>query len=145
VAPAVPSGTPSFTSSGTAVSDNTSVASGSGRATNDSVASGRGIADRDSVASGDAVARNGSVASGCSTAIDDSTASGADCAPVRVVTVATPGGTTPGAGTAARTATTGQLARTGADLDALAASAAASVVMGGVFLALGRRRKPVSA
>ncbi|HET7718527.1 MAG TPA: hypothetical protein VFK43_01080, partial [Acidimicrobiales bacterium] len=98
-----------------------------------------GIAEDHSVASGDAVARRGSVASGCSTAIDGSTASGA-CAPVP------PARVTPGpAGTAARTATTGQLARTGADLDALAASAAASVVMGGVFLALGRRRKPVSA
>ncbi len=32
----------------------------------------------------------------------------------------------------------------GADLDGLAAAAAASTVLGGVFLALGRRRKPIS-
>jgi hypothetical protein len=127
------------TVSGGARATNDSVASGTCVATNDSVCSGSGSARNDSTSSGDAVAVDGSVASGCSTAVDDSTASGADCAPVRVTTVVPPGA--PG-GTAARTATTGQLARTGADLDALAASAAASVVMGGVFLALGRRRKP---
>ena len=114
--------------------------SGGARATNNSVASGSGLADDNSVSSGSAVARRGSVASGCATAIDDSTASGANCAPVTTVVTPGPGG---GAGgTAAGGAASGQLARTGADLDALAASAAASVVMGGVFLALGRRRKP---
>ena len=130
--------------SGGALATNDSVASGTCVATNDSVCSGSGSARNDSTSSGEAVAIDGSVASGCSTAIDDSTASGADCAPVRVTTAVTPGPGGGGAGTAARTATTGQLARTGADLDALAASAAASVVMGGVFLALGRRRKPAA-
>ena len=118
--------------------------SGGARATNHSVASGRALADDHSTASGDAVARRGSVASGCSTAVDDSTASGADCAPVRVTTVVTPGPGGPGTGTAAGSAASGQLARTGADLDGLAASAAASLIMGGVFLALGRRRKPTA-
>ncbi len=112
------------------------------------MASGRGIADRDSVASGDAVARDGSVASGCSTAIDDSTASGGPCAPatpprVTPPTTTPPGTTTPGS--AARTATTGQLARTGGELDGLTTVAFASTALGGVFLALGRRRKPVDA
>jgi hypothetical protein len=37
------------------------------------------------------------------------------------------------------------LARTGADLDGLGAVAFASTALGGVFLALGRRRKPVNA
>ena len=105
------------------------------------MASGRALADDHSTASGDAVARRGSVASGCSTAIDDSTASGALCAPVPPARV-TPG--PGGAGPAAGRATTGQLARTGADLDALAASGALAGLMGGVFLALGRRRKPVA-
>jgi hypothetical protein len=96
------------------------------------------------------VARNGSVASGCSTAIDDSTASGGVCAPTPAarVTTPTPTATVPGGGgattTAARSATTGQLARTGADLDGMTAVAIASTALGGVFLALGRRRRPLS-
>ena len=104
--------------------------------------------------SGGALASNDSVASGCSTAIDDSTASGADCVPLRVVTTVPPG--TPGGGgaattgggaattAAARAATTAQLARTGSDLDGLAAAAGLSTALGGVFLALGRRRKPTA-
>jgi hypothetical protein len=101
------------------------------------------------VASGDAVARDGSVASGCSTAIDDSTASGGPCAPAtapRPPTAGVPGGGGTGTGTtAARAATTGQLARTGAGVEGLGAMAVASTALGGVFLALGRRRKPVDA
>jgi len=56
------------------------------------------------------------------------------------------GGTGTAAGTLTPTAATAvaTLARTGADLDAMGA-AAASLVMGGVFLALGRRRKPAGA
>jgi len=58
--------------SGTALADNTSVASGSAKAFDHSVASGN------------AVAKHGSTASGCSVAIDKSTASGADCPPPKV-------------------------------------------------------------
>jgi LPXTG-motif cell wall-anchored protein len=47
-----------------------------------------------------------------------------------------------GAGTAAGSAASGQLARTGADTGSLAAAAGLTTVLGGVFLALGRRRKP---
>src|SRR5207248_11380697 len=66
--PPFPAGRQSPTSSGTAQSDDTSVASGSG------------LALDNSVASGNAVAMHGSVASGCSVALDTSTASGG-CAP----------------------------------------------------------------
>jgi hypothetical protein len=85
------------------------------------------------------VARRGSVASGCATAVDDATASGANCVPTTIVT---PGGGG-GGGTAAGGAGTGTLARTGGDLDGLAAVAVASTALGGVFLALGRRRRPL--
>jgi LPXTG-motif cell wall-anchored protein len=47
--------------------------------------------------------------------------------------------------TAAGGAASGQLARTGADLDAMALAAAATTALGGVFLALGRRRRPLGA
>ena len=39
-------------------------------------------------------------------------------------------------------AASGQLARTGADVDTMAAAAGLSTALGGVFLALGRRRRP---
>ena len=91
--------------------------------------------------SGGALATNGSVASGCATAVDDSTASGANCAPVSLAVP--PGGGGAGGGSAAGGASTGQLARTGTDLDAMALAAAATTALGGVFLALGRRRKPL--
>ena len=135
----------SFTASGTARADRTSVASGTAVATDHSVASGSSRADDHSVASGRALALRGSVASGCSTAIDGSTASGA-CAPGgagRLVVTAKPGaGTGAGAGTATGRAASGQLARTGTDVDGLAAAAVLSTALGGVFLALGRRRSP---
>ena len=86
-----------------------------------------------------------SSASGCSTALVASTASGA-CAPTaaaRVTTVVpvTAGAARPGsaAATAGGAAT---LARTGADTRGLATTGALSGVLGGVLLALGRRRKP---
>jgi len=66
-----PGGPVNPTASGTARSDDTSVASGSG------------LALDNSVASGDAVALHGSVASGCSVAIDKSTASGGTCKPAK--------------------------------------------------------------
>jgi len=85
------------------------------------------------------------VASGCATALNASTASGAPCPPVGALVVVPGTGTTGGGGTAAGGAAVATLARTGADLDAMGAAAAASLVMGGVFLALGRRRKPAGA
>jgi LPXTG-motif cell wall-anchored protein len=79
-----------------------------------------------------------------------STASGA-CAPAAIVAAKAPsavpaaGVTAAKAGTAAAAAAGGQLARTGTDARDLATAAGLSMAMGGVFLALGRRRKAVPA
>jgi hypothetical protein len=83
------------------------------------------------------------VASGCATAVDDSTASGA-CAPTaRRASPDTEATKRRGATTTAgaRGAATATLARTGADVGDLGASAVAATALGGVFLALGRRRQ----
>ena len=125
-----PPGHLSFTSSGGAHSDETSVASGDAHATNESVASGWSTADLYSTASGHGVASNGSVASGCSTAADLSTASG-DCEPGTHGKGAK-GGTHDGAGGPAT------LARTGLDAGTMAVAAGASSGLGGLLLALGR-------
>jgi LPXTG-motif cell wall-anchored protein len=52
-----------------------------------------------------------------------------------------PGSGGAGGGTAAGSAASGQLARTGADTAGQTATAVASLALGGVFLALGRRRR----
>jgi len=123
---ALPAGGPvNPTASGTAHSDDTSVASGSG------------LALDNSVASGDAVALHGSVASGCSTAIDESTASGGNCAPSKKAEHNKPSAAKAGGEGAA-------LAFTGLEALQLAMAGALALALGALLMAFagfGRREE----